>query len=189
VGEVFQDDAEVIDQPWFNRPAGGELLSSLGQGDTVVIPCGSMVWTTPGEVAAALARAFAAGVNIAFVDRNLMLTPPNAEAVAKGLECYALMKWNTRSVGTRIGMADRKRQGLRWSRIPPAGMKWVGRKGRQRLVPDPKSVELAEKVRQWWSKGYSWHSIAAHLNQHGVVRRGGRPWNSDALRRLLGARK
>lgn len=189
VGEVFRDLPESIDVPWFDRPAGRELVARLRPGDTVIIPCGSMVWTSAGELAGALARVFAAGAGVAFVGSDLVLTPADAEAVAKALEVYALLKFNTHSEGTRAGMAARKRQGLRWCHRPPVGVKWVGRKGRQRLVPDPDDAELAARVRAWREAGHTWLSIVYHLAEKGVRRRDGRPWRMDALKRLLGVKR
>ena len=46
--------------------------------------------------------------------------------------------------------------------------------------------ESAEKLR---TQGWPWSIIAERLNIDGIERRNGRPWNSNAVRRLVNAMK
>lgn len=186
---IFTDEGALI--ALADRPGWQSLLSQIEPACRIVVWGAEVLFTSPFELLDLVDRLEQAGSSLTLVREGVTLAAgkPELELLRGAIRAFRSLQSSFRGQAIKAALDDRRQRGVRYCHHAPVGKYWVGRRGNQRLADDPNALAVAEKVREWRRAGSTWQAISSHLRRHDVRRRGGRLWNVDSLRRLLGVRQ
>jgi DNA invertase Pin-like site-specific DNA recombinase len=185
---IDRDPAERR-RPLACRKQGHALSTAADPGDAILIARFSRAFRTPAELVIQADVWSARGVALHVLDLGLDPTTDKGRVVAAALRVVAA---STAQLAKEQGAADfarRRREGLPLNGKAPPGYRYVGPRGRRRLVQDPHARALAVELVRWREAGWSWEQVYFHLIEQRVVTRDGRRWSLTSLRRLYYAER
>jgi DNA invertase Pin-like site-specific DNA recombinase len=181
----------------FNRRAAGRRLDEdLRRGDHVIVRfdrlAGSLL-----EAAFILESWFRRGVTTHLVDVDIdgvRLEPHNPQARAIIWALVEFGRAGRRMTGSRARetIADLKKQGKRYCRIPPYGYRSEKRRGETVMVPDEVEQVILRRVGELWLEGHSIDAIRQYLAYSWKIKnRNNREFGCSEVRRMAirGARE
>jgi DNA invertase Pin-like site-specific DNA recombinase len=186
---LFVDEADQYDRPLGTRREGGPMCRAADPHDHVVVLRFAHAFLSLRDFMDQVGVLAARRVQTHVVD--LGWKPLGLRAPALSLAFRALLEAE-RSLARERGRADfarRRRRGLALNGHAPPGFRYVGPRGKRRLVRDEYAGALARRLIEWRRQGWSWEQIYWHLREHRFTTRDGRAWSVTALRRLHDAER
>ncbi len=180
----FVDEADAERSPLTSRPAGLRVSLTADRGDAVIIPHFGRAFRSARELVEVLDVWAARGVSLYVLDVHLDPTTPAGRLVAAVFRVLAAAETAKAKERGALDFARRRMRGLPLNGQAPPCHRYVGPRGKRRLVQDPYVRQVAGRVVDWRDRGFSWESIFFHLREQGVRQRSGREFSLTALRRL-----
>jgi hypothetical protein len=147
-------------------------------GDKIMVATAQVLGPRAADADVALRRCRRLGVEVQVVG-----DAGQAGGAGPQLEELVSLDRNTRSVETRAAMAKLRQQGMRRSRYPKLGYRFVWANGGWAERVRPKEMATIAKVVEWKHRGWSWSAIAEHLSAHGCATATGGAWDPRRLQR------
>jgi DNA invertase Pin-like site-specific DNA recombinase len=188
-GGTFVDRADTRRVPLRWRSEGFRLGQAAEPGDHVLVARFSRGFSSLGDLMATEQIWSARGVRVHVLD--IGLSPLSAEGRAVAVACRALTAAG-KALAKEVGAADflrRRSNGAALNGNAPPCFRYVGPRGKRRLVQDPRVRRVAAGVVEWWHAGWSWEAIYRHLYRCGVRQRNGKEFSMTTLRRLCVAER
>lgn len=182
---MFLDKGVSGKTPFRQRPEGGRLALRLQPGDTIVISKMDRGFRDCRDCLNTLEWCKEKGVALAILDFGLDPLSVMGQLVATILAAFAEFERNR--IGERIkeAKAQRKILGKPNNRRPAYGMKIIGKPGKRKYVPDPKTRECGKKFLEWFEAGWSHDTIYFHCLRHRIKTRLGGEWSRAAIERAI----
>jgi DNA invertase Pin-like site-specific DNA recombinase len=182
--DTLVDAPEKRRVPLRSRWRGSRIIVSTDRGDHVVIARYSRGFANLHDLADTLHVLAAFGMHIHVLD--LGLTPLTPEGRAVALACRRLAeaeKVLAKEVGT-AQFRSRRLAGQALNGNAPPCFRYVGRRGKRRIVQDPYARQIAARVLHWRQAGWSYERVYYELLHSGVRKPNGKEYSLSGLRRL-----
>ena len=192
VVSCFIDPAKSGKVPWEEREGGRALFAQLRPGDHVIIAKLDRAFRRLSDCVVILERFERMGVKLHIV--NLLggaidLSSPMGRFMIHILAAFAELERSFISERTRDGLAAKKRKKTQYCHYPGYGFRWEksvvdGRRVRVKVPDDEERGVMRSIVAlRTQPNPMSWHEIAEHLAQLGIVNKESRPWTEIRVRR------
>lgn len=189
------NDAVSAKVPLPDRKAGGELVSRLKRGDTVIVSKIDRAFRKLSDCVIMLDRWERLGVTLVLCDFPMLgdLTSPFGKAMVQLVAIFAEIERKLISQRTREALALRKRRGHANGRYPGYGKTWEKRydphRGRyvKAKIDCPEERQAMREILRWRLDGHSWGTIVSHLTALGIFTKDNKPWSRSRVQRAFQA--
>jgi hypothetical protein len=182
--ETLVDAPEKRRVPLRSRWRGSRIVISVGRGDHLLVARYGRAFANLRDLGDALHVWVACGIYPHVLDLGLTSLTPEGRAVA--LACRRLAEAE-RMLAREVGRAQFARRRVLGQALNGAALpcfRYVGRRGRRRLVQDPHARKVAAQVVCWRQAGWSFERIYFELLHAGVRKQSGKEYSLTGLRRL-----
>ncbi len=183
-GGLYTDAVVSGSKDFVNREAGGELNLRLCRGDMVLFHKIDRGFRSISDMLSALKAFEQRGVGAFFIAENLSTNDgPMGTLLLHILGAFAEFERTMIATRTREAMAVIRAKGQPLNRHDLVGFKWVGPKGKKRVVRDDHDRSVMGNIVKWRRCGISWNEIVDHIAKHDVLTSRGGDWNRSRVRR------
>lgn len=166
---MFIDAAVSTRVDMMHREAGQHVLTTLGEGDVLVVAKYNRAFRSAADCERTLKIANEAGINFVFLDLNIDTATPNGQLIIGILAVVSKHERDLRSITTKEAHQLRRKKGLPVGR-PPLG--WKIHMGRLAIWKEKRMMCLAARrlFRQGFSRLKVYHALRKHFKRHGLPR-------------------
>lgn len=181
-GRVYEDPAVSGAKPLATRKGGYQLSTDLEDGDVVVIPRLDRGFRNTIDLLTTIKAWRERGIRVVFLDLRIDSMTDVGEMVIGIMGVVAQFERSQIRSRIKTAMAEKKRRGHRFGRLP-FGCKMGGVRGQKnrRPVVVPDDFAIGRKIIQWKMEGHTFESICLHLMRSGVERPQGKPKSKVTL--------
>jgi hypothetical protein len=182
--DTLVDAPEKRRMPLLSRWRGSRIVVMAGRGDHVVVARYGRAFANLRDLGDALLLWAACGIYPHVLD--LGLTPLTPEGRAVALACRRLAEAE-KVLAKEVGRAQFARRRLLGQALNGAALpcfRYVGRRGRRRLVQDAHARKVAALVVCWRQGGWSFERVYFELLHSGVRKQNGKEYSLSGLRRF-----
>jgi site-specific DNA recombinase len=182
IGKVFRDPAVSASRfAFLARDGGCELNRALRKGDHVVIAKLDRAFRSQRDCVLTCEAWMSRGVIVHMLDIGVDTDTPLGRMLIGILSTIA--QWEAARIGERIRDANQSRRSQGRS---TNGQRIHGYKiCRGKLVPDKVERSIAKRMVAMREKGKFLREIAEHFNRLRIRRPSGKPWNPQAVNRMI----
>ena len=173
------------------RPEGKRLNKSLRPGDHVVFPRLDRAFRDMYDLVDTIRMWEERKITVHFVEEGLDLSTPFGRAMMHIIGAIAQLHSEYTSERNKESAARMKAQGRPAGGKAPPGFKWVGKKGKRHLAPDPEQRRVMQEIVHLRDTlGWSWARISDHIettlaereSRRAVPRWSKRKWSGSRCR-------
>jgi len=189
-GGVFQDAAISAKVPFLKRPAGKKLHAMLKRGDHVIVARLDRAFRRVKDCYDTVLVWDSMGVRVHFLDMGLDTGTHVGRMMMGMLAVVAEFEHARICERNREAALRRKNKNIPVGKPPPKiGWKYVGPKGKRRLVSDENDQKVLDLIEEWKDRGNSFYEIFRHLWFNKIQTHAGRLWSLSRIRRGYITRK
>lgn len=184
-GFIFVDAPDQRRRPFFHRPRVLEFLHTCADGEALIVVSLANAFMNHDEFIEVNERLEWRDIELhVAAEHDPPATYEIAMMRAELLEDLARAETERARERAVERYAECRKQGKAIGR-PPLGMKWSGKRGRRRLVPDEKDRKAMELIRQLSATRKSLDQIYWHLFRNGVRRSNRQEWGRSTIWQVL----
>jgi len=182
-GGFFVDEAVSGKVAFQDRPQGSALCKCLEKGDAVVISKLDRGFRKVKDFMYVVDLWAEKEVSMHLLDMGMDTSTEVGRLMVRIMACFAEFERARIAERTREAIRQRTLAGNGPKGSAPIGSRWVGAKGRRRMVKDEYEQGVMEQILALKLKGHTWHGIWRHLIENRVKTRKGNEWSLSRIRR------
>jgi DNA invertase Pin-like site-specific DNA recombinase len=181
----FIDDATEERRPLTSRRRGLRMSLTADPGDCIVVAHFDRAFRSARELIEVMDIWSSRGVELHIIDVGLNPRTAAGRMVAGVFRVLAVAERSKSKERGARDFATRRMRGLPLNGKAPPCYRYVGPRGKRRLVQDRRVRQLAARIVEWKSRGWSFEAIYFHMLKHRVCNpHTGGEFSLTALRRL-----
>jgi DNA invertase Pin-like site-specific DNA recombinase len=185
-GGIYIDQGVSGAKPFGSRPASVRLLADAEEGDLIVVTKLDRGFRSLKDLLHSLENMDRRGLRLVLMDLNIDTATPTGRLMLSVFGAFAEFERARISQRTKEVLAMRRLKG--WVPVGcPLGFKWIGERGRRKVVPCEYTQGIMRRIKEWVDEGWTFDQIYFHLLRLKVRTRKGTAWSRSGIHRAYSA--